>query len=38
MIELKRRSMVMTEDEKEATAYEGGHALVSFNMPSPTNS
>ena len=27
--------MVMTEDEKKLTAYhEGGHALVSFNMPS----
>ena len=25
----------MTEDEKKLTAYhEGGHALVSFNMPS----
>jgi len=31
----ERRSMVMTEDEKKLTAYhEGGHALVSFNMPS----
>ena len=31
----ERRSMVMTEDEKKLTAYhEGGHALVSINMPS----
>jgi cell division protease FtsH len=29
------KKMVMTEDEKKLTAYhEGGHALVSFNMPS----
>ena len=35
MMGAERRSMVMTEDEKKLTAYhEGGHALVSFNMPS----
>jgi cell division protease FtsH len=35
MMGSERRSMVMTEDEKKLTAYhEGGHALVSFNMPS----
>ena len=34
MMGAERRSMVMTEDEKKLTAYhEGGHALVSFNMP-----
>ena len=34
MMGSERRSMVMTEDEKKLTAYhEGGHALVSFNMP-----
>ena len=30
----ERRSMVMTEDEKLTAYHEGGHALVSFNMPS----
>ena len=35
MMGAERRSMVMTEEEKKLTAYhEGGHALVSFNMPS----
>ena len=35
MMGAERRSMVMTEDEKKLTAYhEGGHALVSFNLPS----
>ena len=35
MMGAERRSMVMTEDEKKLTAYhEGGHALVSINMPS----
>jgi ATP-dependent Zn proteases len=35
MLLAERRSMVMTEDENKLTAYhEGGHALVSFNMPS----
>ena len=35
MMGAERRSMVMTEYEKKLTAYhEGGHALVSFNMPS----
>jgi len=30
----ERRSMAMTEDEKKLTAYhEGGHALVSLNVP-----
>mgnify|MGYP001297809463 FL=1 len=34
MMGAERRSMVMTEEEKKLTAYhEGGHALVSFNMP-----
>ena len=34
MMGAERRSMIMTEDEKKLTAYhEGGHALVSFNMP-----
>ena len=34
MMGAERRSMVMPEDEKKLTAYhEGGHALVSFNMP-----
>jgi len=35
MMGAERRSMVMTEEEKKLTAYhEGGHAIVSFNMPS----
>ena len=35
MMGAERRSMVMPEEEKKLTAYhEGGHALVSFNMPS----
>ena len=30
----ERRTLIMTEDEKKMTAYhEGGHALVSLNMP-----
>ena len=34
MMGAERRSMVMTEDEKKLTAYhEGGHAIVSFNLP-----
>ena len=34
MMGAERRSMVMTEEEKKLIAYhEGGHALVSFNMP-----
>jgi len=34
MMGAERRSLVMTEEEKKLTAYhEGGHALVSFNMP-----
>ena len=34
MMGAERRSMAMTEDEKKLTAYhEGGHALVSMNMP-----
>ena len=33
MMGTERRSMVMTEEEKEMTAYhEGGHALVALNM------
>ena len=35
MMGAERRSMVMTEEEKELTAYhEGGHALVMLNLPS----
>ena len=34
MMGAERRSMVMTEDEKLTAYHEGGHALVSFNMPS----
>jgi cell division protease FtsH len=35
MMGAERKSMVMTEDEKRMTAYhEGGHALVSLNVPS----
>jgi cell division protease FtsH len=34
MMGAERRSMVMTEDEKKATAYhESGHALVSLHVP-----
>jgi cell division protease FtsH len=34
MMGAERRSMVMTEDEKKATAYhEAGHALVSLHVP-----
>ena len=34
MMGAERRSMAMTEDEKRLTAYhEGGHALVSLNVP-----
>ena len=34
MMGAERRSMVMTEDEKKLTAYhEGGHALVTLNVP-----
>ena len=34
MMGAERRSMVMTEDEKEMTAYhEAGHAIVSLNVP-----
>jgi cell division protease FtsH len=34
MMGAERRSMVMTEDEKKATAYhESGHALVSIHVP-----
>jgi cell division protease FtsH len=34
MMGAERRSMVMTEDEKKATAYhEAGHALVSLHIP-----
>jgi cell division protease FtsH len=34
MMGAERRSMVMTEDEKKATAYhEAGHALVSIHVP-----
>ena len=34
MMGAERKSMVMTEDEKRMTAYhEGGHALVSLNVP-----
>ncbi len=34
MMGAERRSMVMSEEEKEATAYhEAGHALVALNMP-----
>ena len=34
MMGAERRSMVMTEEEKELTAYhEAGHALVGLNMP-----
>jgi len=30
----ERRTLMMTEEEKRLTAYhEGGHALVSLNMP-----
>jgi cell division protease FtsH len=33
----ERRTLVMTEEEKRMTAYhEGGHALVSLNMPGST--
>ena len=33
----ERRTLMMTEDEKRLTAYhEGGHALVSLNMPGST--
>lgn len=33
----ERRTLLMTEDEKKMTAYhEGGHALVSINMPGST--
>jgi cell division protease FtsH len=33
----ERRTLVMTDDEKKMTAYhEGGHALVSLNMPGST--
>jgi len=33
----ERRTLVMTEEEKKMTAYhEGGHALVSLNMPGST--
>ena len=35
MMGAERRSMAMTEEEKELTAYhEGGHALVALNVPS----
>jgi cell division protease FtsH len=35
MMGAERKSMVMTEDEKRMTAYhEGGHALVTLNVPS----
>ena len=34
MMGAERRSMVMTEDEKLTAYHEGGHALVSLNMPS----
>jgi cell division protease FtsH len=35
MMGAERRSMIFTEDERKKTAYhEGGHALVSFNLPS----
>ena len=34
MMGAERRSMVMTEDEKQLTAYhEAGHALVALNVP-----
>src|SRR5690606_25538424 len=34
MMGAERRSMVMSEDEKKLTAYhEGGHALVTLNVP-----
>ena len=34
MMGAERRTLVMTEEEKRLTAYhEGGHALVSLNMP-----
>jgi cell division protease FtsH len=37
MMGAERRSMVMTDKEKELTAYhEAGHALVSLNMPGHT--